>query len=82
VIHEILWALRCSMLAQVARSADDDEPKGVRQPDCDHVALDEFVEADAGVVALRDDVDEAVLEDKLDVDARITVRETSAIAAR
>ncbi len=46
---------------QVRRRGRDDEPPRQRQPDLDHVALDGLGEADAGVVALGDDVHESIL---------------------
>ena len=63
------------MLLEVARGADDDEPEGVRQPNANHVALDELAQPNAGVKALSDDVDASVLEDELELDAGMTLTE-------
>ena len=70
--QEVLGLLGRAVAVEVAGRADHDEPERIGQADLHHVALDGLAEADAGVVAFRDDIDEAILDDYLHLDSRMT----------
>ncbi len=57
------------MLREIGGRANHDEAKGVRETHLHHVSLDRLAESNTRVVALRDDVHEALLDDHFDVDA-------------
>ncbi len=73
VAQEILGPLRRAMARQVLRGSDDYETKRVGEPNLHHVTLNRLAQAHAGVVALRHDVDEAILNHDLDLDSRVTI---------
>ena len=70
--QELLGTLGNPVLGEIARSAHDHEPEWIGETNLHHVALDGFGEPHAGVVAIGDDIDEAVLDDDLDVDTGVT----------
>lgn len=73
VVEEVLRALRSAALFEVARSAYDHEAKGIGEPNAHHVALDVLAQPNPGVVALGNDVDAAILERELELDAGVAL---------
>ena len=68
VRREILRLLRCWLALEIGRRADHGHAEIRPDAHRHHVLCHLFAEADAGVVALRDDVGEAVIDGELHLD--------------
>lgn len=79
MLEEILRLLGYTMTSEVAGRAHDHEPERVGEPHLHHVALDGFGQSDTRVVTLGDDVDKAILDGDLDVDAWVLAHGGGAI---
>jgi hypothetical protein len=75
VAQQVLGTLGRAMAREVARRAHDDEAECVRQTHLHHVTLERFLQPHACVVALRDDVDEEILDDDLHLHTRVACAE-------
>src|SRR5439155_6607280 len=62
VRKQVFGGLGHATALEVGGGAHGDEAERIRQAYVHHVALEELFEPDAGVVALRHDVDEAVVD--------------------
>ncbi|MNL26457.1 hypothetical protein D3C87_1479850 [compost metagenome] len=69
--HQILRVPRSSVRRQVGGRGHGDQTPVRPDADGDHVLFDAFAEADAGVVALLDDIAEGVVQQQLDADVGI-----------
>src|SRR5690606_18270262 len=62
---------------EILRRSDDVRAHRRADAHGHHVLFDQLAEADAGVVSLRNDIDQQVLDPHLDVDVRVLVHEAA-----
>ncbi len=77
VLGQLLWRLRLSPFGEIGWRSDHRHAQVRADPHRDHVLRHLFAETDSGVVALRDDVGETVIDDELDLDVGIARQQRS-----
>lgn len=73
MVEKVFGALRCAVLVEVSRGTNNDEAKRLTEANADHVALYVLTQANAGVVALADNVHPSIFEDDFHLDARVAL---------
>jgi hypothetical protein len=56
---------------QIRGRSNNDESECAREAHLDHVALDDIAQAHARVVAISDNVHQAIFDDHFDIDPRV-----------
>jgi hypothetical protein len=75
VADQVLRPLRFGPLFEIGRRADDSHARVWPDPHRDHVLADLFAAADAGIVALSDDIRQPVIHGDLDFDVGIVAQQ-------
>jgi len=76
VLDELARMLRRCTTREVGRSANDHQPDVASHRDGDHVAVDHFTQPNPGVATGSDDVDGLVAQEKIELDVRVSSKET------
>ena len=76
VIDELAGMLRFLSPREIRWRADDIQAQVARHRHGDHVLVDDFTEANAGIVALGDDVERLVAEEQIETHVRMRLEKT------